>query len=93
MTMARKDIKHYSADELKRMRARRRTRTRADAPLHKIDEDFWKNARVVMPPPGKTAVNIRVDNDVLAWFREQGSGHLSRMNAVLRSYVEAHRNE
>ncbi len=89
--MARKDIRRYSADELKRMRARDKTNTRADAPVHKIDEDFWKNARVVMPPRGKTAVNIRVDNDVLAWFRKQGSGHLSRMNAVLRSYVEAHR--
>ena len=89
--MARKDIRRYSVDELKAMRAQGKTRTRADAPVHKIDEDFWKNARVVMPTEGKTSIHLRVDTDVLVWFREQGAGHLSRMNAVLRSYVDAHR--
>ena len=50
--------------------------------------DFWKRARVVMPP-GKTSVHLRVDSDVFEWFKKQGDGHLTRMNAVLRSYVEA----
>lgn len=89
--MARKDIRRYSLDELKALRARGKTRTRADAPVREIDEDFWKNAHMVMPPPGKTSVHLRVDSDVLEWFREQGSGHLSRMNAVLRSFMEARR--
>lgn len=40
---------------------------------------------------GKEAVSLRVDRDVLAWFRGQGSGYQTRMNAVLRAYVH-HRN-
>lgn len=91
--MARKDIKRYSLEELKAMRARGKTRTRADAPVREIDEEFWRHARVVMPGPGKMSVHLRVDSDVLEWFREQGRGHLSRMNAVLRSYMEARRKE
>ncbi len=45
-------------------------------------------ARVVMPPRGKSSVHLRVDTDVLEWFKAQGRGHLSRMNAVLRSFME-----
>src|SRR5881628_3256871 len=87
--MARKDIKRSSLEELKVLRARGKTRTRADAPVREIDADFWEHAHVVMPGSGKTSVHLRVDSDVLEWFRKQGRGHLSRMNAVLRSYVEA----
>jgi uncharacterized protein (DUF4415 family) len=59
--------------------------------VHPIPKSFWRRARVTMPPGGKVAVNLRVDRNVLAWFRAQGPGHLSRMNAVLRSFFEAHR--
>ncbi len=41
---------------------------------------------------GKSSVHLRVDTDVLAWFKTQGRGHLTRMNAVLRSYMETHLN-
>ena len=44
-------------------------------------------------PPGKQSVHLRVDRDVLDWFRAQGRGHLTRMNAVLRAYYEAHRRQ
>jgi uncharacterized protein (DUF4415 family) len=91
--MPRRDIKRYSLEELKALQARGKTRTRADAPLSEIEEGFWEHAQVVMPAPGKTSVHLRVDRDVLEWFRKQGKGHLSRMNAVLRSYVEARRKE
>nr|WP_288393117.1 BrnA antitoxin family protein [uncultured Herbaspirillum sp.] len=37
-----------------------------------------------MYKPLKTSVTIRIDADVLAWFKSQGRGHLTRMNAVLR---------
>jgi uncharacterized protein (DUF4415 family) len=50
--------------------------------------DFWRSARVVMPT-GKTSVHLRLDSDVVAWFKAHGKGHLTRMNAVLRAYVEA----
>lgn len=91
--MARKGIKRYSLEELETLRARGKTHTRADAPVREIDEDFWEHAQVVMPVSGKTSVHLRVDSDVLEWFRSHGRGHLSHMNAVLRSYVQAHRKK
>jgi uncharacterized protein (DUF4415 family) len=50
-------------------------------------EEFWANAVVVMPM--KEAMSMRVDSDVLAWFRQGGRGYQTRMNAVLRRYMEA----
>ncbi len=85
------DTRQYSPETLKAERAQGKTRTRADAPARSVDDDFWSNARVVMPPPGKTSVHLRLDADVLEWFRGQGRGHLSRMNAVLRSFMDAHK--
>ncbi len=56
-----------------------------------LDENFWKNARLVMPA-GKEKVSIRLDKDILEWFRAQKDrGYQSRINAVLRAYVEAHK--
>ncbi len=37
----------------------------------------------------KKAISLRVDLDVLEWFRETGKGYQTRMNAVLRAYMEA----
>jgi uncharacterized protein (DUF4415 family) len=54
-----------------------------------LDTD-WTKARLVLPP-GKDNVTLRVDRDVLAWFRATGKGFHTRMNAVLRAYMEAHR--
>ena len=48
----------------------------------------WSQARVVMPPP-KQIISVRIDRDVLAFFKSQGRGYQTRMNAVLRSYMEA----
>ncbi len=57
-----------------------------------LDEDFWRNARLVMPPArGKRSIHLRVDEDVLDWFKGQGPGYQTRMNAVLRAYVESRR--
>ena len=42
--------------------------------------------------PHRASVHLRVDSDVLEWFRAQGKGHLTRMNAVLRSYVAAQKH-
>ncbi len=42
-------------------------------------------------PPRKKQVTIRLDSDVLAWFRAQGKGYQTRINALLRAYMEAHR--
>jgi uncharacterized protein (DUF4415 family) len=42
-------------------------------------------------PRGKTSVHLRLDSDIVDWFKRHGRGHLTRMNAVLRAYVDAHR--
>lgn len=59
--------------------------------IPEMDESFFAAARLVMPnASGKKAVSLRIDTDVLEWFKVQGSGHLSRMNGVLRAYMLAH---
>lgn len=50
----------------------------------------WADA-VVGLPQLKTPVNARFDVDVVDWFKSQGRGYQTRMNAVLRRYMEAHR--
>jgi uncharacterized protein (DUF4415 family) len=81
-------VKH-SLSEIGALRERGKDRTSADAPeAESLGAEFWKSARVVMPA-GKTSVHLRLDNDVVEWFRARGKGHLTRMNAVLRAYVEA----
>ena len=48
----------------------------------------WKDARVVWPQTMEP-VTLRLDRDVLAWFRRQGRGYQARINAVLRAFVKA----
>ena len=52
-----------------------------------LEDDFFKKA-VVWPGP-KKQVTLRLDPDILEFFRSQGKGYQSRINAVLRKYVEA----
>jgi uncharacterized protein (DUF4415 family) len=58
--------------------------------LANLPADFWDSATLVFPVQ-KEAISLRVDEDVLAWFRKAGPRYQSRMNAVLRSYVAAMR--
>jgi uncharacterized protein (DUF4415 family) len=51
------------------------------------DEAFWKDARVVMPRQKKT-VTMRLDADLLEWFRAE-RGYQTRINAILRAYMNA----
>ena len=62
-----------------------------NAARHEVDlpDEFWENARPYIPVE-KASIHLRIDSDVLDWFRAQGKGHLTRMNAVLRSYYQAH---
>ena len=50
----------------------------------------WADATIGFPP-AKTPVNAKFDVDVVDWFKSQGRGYQTRMNAVLRRYMEAHR--
>jgi uncharacterized protein (DUF4415 family) len=47
----------------------------------------WSDAVVVIPPK-KQAISIRIDDDVLDFFKREGAGYQRRMNAVLRSYMQ-----
>jgi uncharacterized protein (DUF4415 family) len=47
----------------------------------------WSDAALVIPPK-KIAISIRVDEDVLDYFKQSGVGYQRRMNAVLRSYMQ-----
>ena len=42
-------------------------------------------------PGSKALLSLRVDSDVLSWFRSQGPGYQSRMNALLRAFMQAHK--
>jgi len=55
--------------------------------LRDLPKDFWDEAVPVLPA-GKIPISLRVDADVLEFFREAGPRYQSRMNAVLRSYME-----
>jgi len=61
-----------------------------DAPATSPED--WANAVAHrgLPLPGrKEQIALRVDTDVLAWYRGQGSGWQTRMNAVLRAFRDA----
>ena len=46
--------------------------------------------RGLKPTQTKSLLSLRVDTEVVSWFRAQGPGYQSRMNALLRAYMEAH---
>jgi len=52
----------------------------------------WSKAVLVIPPK-KKAISIRVDEDVLDYFKKEGTGYQRRMNAVLRSYMQQKRKK
>jgi uncharacterized protein (DUF4415 family) len=43
----------------------------------------------LQPIPTKTSIALRIDADVVEWFKSQGPGYQTRMNAVLRAFKEA----
>lgn len=47
--------------------------------------------KALKPVPRKALLSLRVDCDVIEWFRSKGPGYQSRMNALLRAYMEAHK--
>jgi len=52
---------------------------------------FFKRA-VLKLPESKAAVTIRLDRQVLDWFKATGPGYQTRINALLRTYMEAHKS-
>jgi len=56
------------------------------APMSDVE---WARAEIVRPE--KVAVGIKLDSDVLGWFKDQGKGYQTRINGVLRRFYEVHR--
>jgi uncharacterized protein (DUF4415 family) len=54
--------------------------------IPELNENFWKNAKL-FKPVDKKMISLRIDKDVLDWFKAQGKGYQSYMNAILKSYV------
>jgi uncharacterized protein (DUF4415 family) len=100
------DTVRFSAEQLETMRRRGESRTdwakvdamteaELEASIAADPDDVheapdWSQA-VLGLPPRKEHINIRIDADVLAWFRQTGRGYQTRMNNVLRAFVESRR--
>jgi uncharacterized protein (DUF4415 family) len=96
-------IRRASAADIAAMRSRgevrsdwhtAEARSQAEAERLATDEDGalpegWEATVELGIPAPKQAVHIRLDADVLAWFRAEGAGYQTRINAVLRAFVQA----
>jgi uncharacterized protein (DUF4415 family) len=87
ITQATSGTRVKGATNFKRLRAMRDANIDfSDIP--KLGKSFWKAARLTMPEP-KDRLTIRVDHDVVQWLKKNGRGYQTRINAILRSYMEA----
>ena len=59
--------------------------------IPKQGKAFFKRAVLRLPEP-KTAVTIRLDRQVVDWFKAKGPGYQTRINALLRAYMETHKS-
>lgn len=82
------NIKTASLEQLRAMRERGETSpARKDAKEIDLPNGFWESAKVV-EPPSKKAISMRVDPDIIDFFKDEGDGYQTRMHAVLRAYVD-----
>jgi len=98
-----KRIVRYTAKQLARMKgksdwvrsaAMSETALKASIAADPDEADMdidWGKAMVDMPQP-KAVLNMRVDCDVLTFFKKAGRGYQTKINAILRSYVEHQRH-
>ena len=57
--------------------------------IPELNEEWFKKARIVMPKK-KKAISLRLDQDIFEWFKSQGKGYQTKINAILRAYMNAH---
>ena len=99
-----KNIRTYTTEELKARRAKSRTDLRrvdamTDEKLERlVAEDErglkpdWTRAKLILPQ-ARQSVHLRLEQETIEYFKSQGKGHISRMQAVLKSYVDAHKRQ
>lgn len=54
--------------------------------IPELDEDFWENADMIIPENF-----LQIEPEIIEWFKEQGQNYHTRINTVLRQYMETHR--
>lgn len=59
--------------------------------IPELDQAFFEKAKLVRPAADKRQITIWIDADVLDWFRGQGKGYQTHMNAVLKAYMLSER--
>jgi len=52
-------------------------------------KEFWEDAKIFMPQH-KVHISLRLDEDIINYFREEGKGYQSRINAILKAYINMH---
>jgi uncharacterized protein (DUF4415 family) len=101
--MKKENIKSYTVEEIRQLRESgadktdwQRLAAMSDGDIDtseipELDEAWFQNATLMMPE-NKERITMRFDRDLLTFFRKQGRGYQTRMNAVLRSYMQAQLN-
>jgi uncharacterized protein (DUF4415 family) len=96
------NIARFSADKIRRKIARgesktdwKRVNAMSQAEVERLaDKDegplatAWESTVMVGLPPAKQDIHIRLDGDILDWFKARGRGYQTRINAVLRAFVQ-----
>ncbi len=85
---------HKSRSDIKRLKSMKDSEILIDNDAPEWTPEMFAQAIVrkgLKPVQTKSLLSLRVDSDVLAWFRAQGRGYQSRMNALLRAFMEAHK--
>jgi uncharacterized protein (DUF4415 family) len=102
------NITRFSAAELKKLRAQgedrtdlARVRTKTEEELERdiasdpnwkdVPANWYESATAVIPAP-KKLISVRLDSDVIDWFKAQGPGYQTRINAVLRVFMRQNRD-
>jgi uncharacterized protein (DUF4415 family) len=97
-----KDTVRYTGRRIEDMRRKGKDRTDirkldsfTEAALAAASEDEgafdWAKAEIGIPAP-KQQLTVRFDSDLVTWFKSQGGGYQTRMNAVLRRFMEAQKD-
>ena len=97
------NIVRYSAEELARLKSEtdwdKVDATSREEIERQADEDDgplpagWESTVVIGVPEPRQSIHIRLDADVLRWFKAQGPGYQTRINAVLKAFVAAKQRE
>ena len=92
--MKRASTSRKSRTDVKRLESRKDADIVRDKDAPAWTPEMFARAIVrkgLKPVPRKTLLSLRIDADVLAWFRARGRGYQSRVNALLRAYMGAHK--